>query len=73
MGAPIDQCIKPQLTEEPHLIRRHCTPEAGALYRIRDARDAEAIAAVLARAAPDFAMEGPHEIEMYDRAQDFRE
>ncbi len=72
-GALIAQCIKAQLTADAYWIRSYYAPEAGALYCIRDARDAEAIAAVLARAAPDFAMEGPHEIEMYDRAQDFRE
>ena len=47
-------------------------PEAGALYCTWDAKDADAIRKVLAKAAPDHPTEGPYLIAMNIHSEDLR-
>jgi hypothetical protein len=70
-GTPIARSIKAHLTQDAYWIRSYYAPEAGALYCIWDARDAEAIAEVLNKAAPELPTEGPYKIEMYVHSEDF--
>ncbi|MGC9350320.1 MAG: nickel-binding protein [Anaerolineae bacterium] len=71
-GTPIAQSIKAHLTADAYWLRSYYAPEAGALYCVWDAKDAEAISQVLADAAPDLPTEGPYEITMYIHSEDFR-
>ncbi len=71
-GTPIAQSIKAHLTTEAYWIRSYYAPEAGALYCIWDAADAETISQVLTDAAPDLPTEGPYKIEIYIHSEDFR-
>jgi hypothetical protein len=71
-GAPIAQSIKAHLTADAYWIRSYYAPEAGALYCLWDAKDAEAIREVLAKAAPSLPTDGPYKIEMYIHSEDFR-
>jgi hypothetical protein len=71
-GAPIAQSIKAHLTADADWRRSYYAPEAGALYCLWDAKDAEAILKVLTKAAPDLPTEGPYKIEMDVHSEDFR-
>ncbi|MFO7742649.1 MAG: DUF4242 domain-containing protein [Anaerolineae bacterium] len=71
-GAPKAQSIKAHLTADAYWIRSYYAPEAGALYCIWDAKDADAVSKVLAEAAPDLPTDGPYKIEMYIHSEDFR-
>jgi len=71
-GTPLAQSIKAHLTADAYWIRSYYAPEAGALYCLWDATDAEAIAQVLSKAAPDLPTEGPYKIDMYLHSEDFR-
>jgi hypothetical protein len=71
-GTPMAQSIKAHLTADAYWVRSYYAPEAGALYCLWDAKDAEAIVQVLSKAAPDLPTEGPYKIEMYLHSEDFR-
>ena len=71
-GTPIAKSIKAHLSADAYWRRSYYAPEAGALYCIWDATDADAILEVLAKAAPDFPTEGPYSIEMDIHCEDFR-
>ena len=71
-GAPIAQSIKAHLTADAYWRRSWYAPEAGAIYCMWDATDAEAILQVLAKAAPDLPTEGSYQIELDIHCEDFR-
>jgi hypothetical protein len=71
-GTPIAQAIKANVTADAYWRRSWYAPEAGALYCLWDATDAEAVRQVLAKAAPDLPTEGPYEIELDIHSEDFR-
>jgi hypothetical protein len=71
-GTPIAKSIKAHLTTDAYWRRSYYVPEAGALYCIWDATDAEAIRQVLTKAAPDLPTEGPYLISMDIHSEDFR-
>ena len=71
-GTPLAKSIKAHLTADAYWIRSYYAPEAGALYCIWDAKDADEIVDVLVRAAPDLPTDGPYKIEMNIYSEDFR-
>ena len=71
-GTPLAKSIKAHLTADAYWRRSYYAPEAGALYCTWDAKDAEAIRQVLAKAAPDLPTEGPYLIQMDIHSEDFR-
>jgi hypothetical protein len=71
-GTPMAQSIKARLTPDAYWIRSYYAPEAGALYCLWDAKDAQAIVEVLTKAAPQLPTEGPYRIEMYLHSEDLR-
>jgi hypothetical protein len=71
-GTPMAQCIKARLTPDAYWIRSYYASDAGALYCLWDAKDAQAIVEVLTKAAPQLPTEGPYKIEMYLHSEDFR-
>jgi hypothetical protein len=72
-GTPIAQSIKAHLTADAYWIRSWYAPDAGALYCLWDAKDAESITQVLEKAAPGFPTEGPYPITMDLQSEDFRQ
>ena len=72
-GTPMAQSIKAHLTADAYWSRSWYAPEAGALYCLWDAANAEAIREVLAKAAPDLPTEGPYQITMDLQSEDFRQ
>ena len=71
-GTPLAKSIKAHLTADAYWIGSVYVPEAGALYCTWDAKDADAIRKVLAKAAPDLPTEGPYLITMNIQSEDFR-
>jgi hypothetical protein len=71
-GTPLAQSIKAHLTTDAYWISSIYVPETGALYCTWDAKDADAIRKVLAKAAPDLPTEGPYPIAMHIYSEDFR-
>lgn len=71
-GAPIAQAIKAQLNADAYWTRSWYAPDAGTLYCLWDAKDADAILEVLKKAAPEFPTEGPYLIDMDVQSEDFR-
>ena len=71
-GEPIARAIKAKTTADAYWRRTWYAPETGALYCLWDATDAEAVRQVIARAAPDFPMEGPYKVELDLHSEDFR-
>jgi hypothetical protein len=71
-GTPLAKSIKAHLTADAYWVGSIYVPEVGALYCTWDAKDADAISKVLAKAAPDLPTDGPYLITMNIQGEDFR-
>lgn len=71
-GAPIAQAIKANLTVDAYWTRSVYAREEGKLYCEWNAKDADSILEVLAKAAPDLPTEGPYELDLIVEPEDFR-
>lgn len=71
-GKPIGQAIKANLTADAYWIRSMYAREEGKLYCEWDAKDAESIRQVLAKAAPELPTEGVYSLELMLHSEDFR-
>ncbi|NIO18963.1 DUF4242 domain-containing protein [bacterium] len=71
-GTPIGKAVKASLTVDAYWIRSWYVREEGKLYCEWDAKDAESIRQVIAKAAPEFPIEGIYEMEFMVHSEDFR-
>ncbi len=71
-AAPIAKAVKTNLTVDAYWIRSWYAREEGKLYCEWNAKDAESIREVFAKASPDFPVEGVYELEMMVQSEDFR-
>lgn len=69
---PAGISIKAALTTDAYWIKTCYLREEGKAYCEWDAKDAESIRKVLAKAAPDLPTEGIYEIDMMSSSEDFR-
>jgi hypothetical protein len=72
LGTPIGKAIKAGLTPDAYWLRSEYVREVGKLYCHWDAKDAESIRQVFAKAAPEFPVEGIYELELMTTSEDFR-
>ena len=71
-GTPIAKAIKANLTVDAYWVKSSYAREEGKLYCEWDAKDAESIRQVMAKAAPEFPTEGIYAIELMIDSEDFR-
>ena len=71
-AAPISKAVKANLTTDAYWVRSSYTPENGNIYCEWDAKDAESVRQVAAKAVPDFPVEGVYKLEMMVNSEDFR-
>jgi len=62
-ATPIAQAVKASSTVDAYWVRSWYAREEGKLYCEWDGKDAESIRQVLARAVPDFPVEGVYEMD----------
>ena len=71
-GTPVAQAIKANLTVDAYWIRSVYAREEGKLYCEWNAKDAESIRQVLAKATPDLPTEGVYRLDLIVYSEDFR-
>jgi hypothetical protein len=71
-ATPIAKAAKANSTVDAYWVRSWYAREEGKLYCEWDAKDAESIRQVIARAVPDFPVEGVYKLEMMVNSEDFR-
>jgi hypothetical protein len=69
---PGAEAIKAAMTTDAYWLRSEYAREEGKIYCHWDARDADAIRQVLAKAAPDLPTEGIYEIVLAVDSEDYR-
>jgi len=62
-GTPIGKAVKANSTVDAYWVRSWYAREEGKFYCEWDGKDAESIRQVLARAAPEFPVEGVYEMD----------
>ncbi len=62
-ATPVAKAIKANSTVDAHWVRSWYAREEGKLFCEWDAKDAESIRQVVAKAAPDFPIEGVYEMD----------
>jgi hypothetical protein len=70
--APIAKAVKANLTVDAYWVRTWYAREEGKLYCEWDAKDAESVRQVFAKAVPDFPVEGIYKMELTVQSEDFR-
>jgi hypothetical protein len=71
-GTPIAKAVKAAATVDAYWIGSRYLREEGKLYCEWDAKDAESIRQVLAKAAPTLPTEGIYAMELVVQGEDFR-
>jgi hypothetical protein len=71
-GAPMAKAIKAHATADAYWVRSVYLPEEGKMYCEWDAKNAETIRQVLAKAAPELPTEGIYLIDLKLDSEDFR-
>ena len=71
-ATPIAKAAKANSTVDAYWVRSWYAREEGKLYCEWDAKDAESIRQVVAKAVPDFPVEGIYKLEMIVNSEDFR-
>jgi hypothetical protein len=71
-ATPIAKAAKANSTVDAYWIRSWYAREEGKLYCEWDGKDAEAVRQVVAKAVPDFPVEGIYKLEMMVDSEDFR-
>lgn len=73
-AGPVGKAVKANCTVDAYWVRSWYAREEGKLYCEFDAKDAESIRKVLAKAAPDFPTEGVYELdpEFMSSSESFR-
>ena len=71
-GAPMAKAIKAHSTADAYWVGSVYLREEGKMYCEWDAKDAQAISQVLAKAAPELPTEGIYQIDMKLDSEDFR-
>ncbi|MCK4795668.1 MAG: DUF4242 domain-containing protein [Desulfobacteraceae bacterium] len=71
-ATPIAQAIKANLTADAYWIRSVYAREEGKLYCEWDAKDAESIRQVIAKATPDLPSDDVYQLDLIVHSEDFR-
>lgn len=71
-ATPIAKAAKANSTVDAYWVRSWYAREEGKLYCEWDAKDAESVRQVVAKAVPDFPVEGIYKLEMMVNSEDFR-
>lgn len=71
-SGPGAKALKAAMTTDAYWLGSEYCREAGKIYCHWDAKDADSIRQVLARAAPDLPTEGIYEIELAVDSEDYR-
>jgi aspartokinase-like uncharacterized kinase len=71
-ATPIAKAAKANSTVDAYWVRSWYAREEGKLYCEWDAKDAESVRQVIAKAAPEFPVEGIYKLEMMVNSEDFR-
>jgi len=69
---PIATGVKANVTVAAYWVRSWYVREEGKLYCEWDAKDAESVRQVLAKAVPEFPTEGVYKLELMIHSEDFR-
>ncbi len=68
----VGEAVKANHTVDAYWVRARYAREEGKIYCEYDAKDAESVRRVLAKAVPDFPLEGVYKIEWEVYSEDFR-
>ena len=71
-GTPIGKAVKANLKIDAYWVRSWYAREEGKFYCEWDAKDADSIRQIIAKAAPDFPTEGIYKLELMASSEDFR-
>jgi hypothetical protein len=71
-ATPIAKAAKANSTVDAYWVRSWYAREEGKLYCEWDAKDVESVRQVVAKAVPDFPVEGIYKLEMMVNSEDFR-
>jgi len=71
-GTPVGKSVKANSTVDAYWVRSWYAREEGKFYCEFDAKDAESVRQIVAKAAPDFPVEGVYKLEMMVNSEDFR-
>ena len=71
-ATPVAKAVKAHSTVDAYWVRSWYAREEGKLYFEWDAKDAESVRQVAAKAVPDFPVEGVYKLEMMVDSEDFR-
>jgi len=71
-GTPVGKSVKANCTVDAYWVRSWYAREEGKFYCEFDAKDAESVRQIVAKAAPDFPVEGVYKLEMMVNSEDFR-
>ena len=71
-GTPVGKSVKANSTVDAYWVRSWYAREEGKFYCEFDAKDAESVRQVIAKAAPDFPVEGVYKLELMVNSEDFR-